>query len=70
MKSTVGPSQIQHYNNMMTQACSCERQKQWDHAGKMWRECERMAQDNFWRWKETWCAKRAEFCENAVRRGW
>ena len=70
MKTVAGPSQIQQYNNMMTQACVNERNKDWGYAAKMWRECERMAQDNHWRDKETWSARRAEFCENAVRRKW
>lgn len=70
MNKTEGPSQIQKYNNMMGQARDNEQGKHWKHAAKMWRECERLAQDNFWREKAEWCRIRSEFCENAAARRW
>lgn len=70
IKPTVGPSQIQKYNDMMTQARRSEQEKDYGFASKMWRECERMAQDNHWRAKALWSGQRAKFCENAIHRGW
>lgn len=70
IKPAVGPSQIQKYNDMMSQARKCEQDKHWGHASKLWRECERMAQDNHWRSKTVWSGNRADFCEKALQRGW
>lgn len=70
IKPTAGPSQIQKYNNMMQEACACERKKDWLHAAKLWVECQIIATANHWKVKSDWCGVRANFCEHAKARGW
>ena len=70
IKPTVGPSQIQKYNNMMQAARISEQNKDWLHAAELWVECQSIAYANNWKAKMQWCITRAAFCENARTRGW
>lgn len=70
IKPTVGPSQIQKYNNMMQAARVSEQNKDWLYAAKLWFECQVIASANNWKSKVDWCGARASFCENARLRGW
>ena len=65
---TLGPSNIQKYNNMMSQARDCEKVRNWQHAEKLWKQCHELAVKNHWDVKAQWCINRSTFCEMMAKR--
>lgn len=66
--SVFGPSKIQRYNDMTTQARINERKADWSYAARMWRMALAIAEEMHWKSKIAWCSNRAAFCDGVAKR--